>query len=168
MAELDDRLAVIIEDLQGIRWFENAGTPDARAKVAAGLAEAWDGYWNEWNARSESYWLEQSRRLETEAVRMLGAGGLDAVFETVARELGETTWAALGAYLERHPDDSGVSDGIAIDLHDAVKRDAAWIAIEILVDRLGVFRDALGWYRRGRRLFGWIDGLPPNSRSVIL
>jgi hypothetical protein len=71
-------------------------------------------------------------------------------------------------YLDDHSDDSGVAGAIAIDLRQAIVRDVGWIAVEILLHKPGAFTEALAWYRKGTRLFGWVDGFPPNGRPVLL
>jgi hypothetical protein len=136
--------------------------------VAANLAEAHDGYWEGWHQQSADFWTSASHSLEAAARDVLGDPQIDQIFERVTTELSQVIWEALGDYLEHHRDDVGVADAIAIDLHQDMIRDAAWIVIETVLARPGAFTDALAWYRKGTRLFGWVDGLPPNGRPVVL
>ena len=61
------QLMTYIDSLASIKWFVSAGRPDPDAAVASDLSDAWDGYREQWNARSMDIFDQQARRIELEA-----------------------------------------------------------------------------------------------------
>jgi hypothetical protein len=165
-------LEAILADYRGYPWFAEAGNALTDVLVAEDLSDAWDGYWDGWNARSHAHWSAASHRLEAEAQRVLGDEEIDRIFAVVSSDVAGPIWEGIGTYLDRiadsHPDPSGIYAAIAIDLLDAIKSDLSWAAVETIMGQPGFFSDLLRWYRRGRRLCGWMGGLPPTGVPVVL
>ena len=111
---------------------------------------------------------QQARRIELEAQARFGDELIEQTFERLDVEICPMVWAGIGSYLAERGEESGVGAAIAIDLLPVVQRDLAWAFFEQLFEEPGCFTQALSWYRKGRRLFGWISADPPHGKPVIL
>ncbi len=154
-------IAVFLEGVRTICWFEHIDNPDNNYHVISSVFEAYDA----WNAQMLQVWEPQISSLESMAIEKLGDAQTDEVFETVALELGDAIYEKWCSFIETHNLRDEV--GLEYEMLDMVKRDISWACIEKLLHKDGFFCRLLEIYKNGYFPCSW-SGNYPEGQAVVL
>ena len=165
---VEQRLNVFLSTLDGIPWLAHAGEPLENAVVVPDVATGWDG----WNGEMIDTWNPRSRALEKLAQKLIGDVEIDLIFSRVSAELDQPVWKGLRDYFDRRPNTNentacGADLSLRPELHETIKRDLSWAAVEYVIQAQSFFTSLVVYYRAGRWPCSW-QGQYPIGQIVLL
>ena len=115
------------------------------------------------------FWRRHTTTVESIALTSLSDGEIDDIFGQTAAIIDEDLlrFDPMVQYLgSRFADGDHLRIQIEQEIAHAVKRDLAWLTIELLLDAPGFFTCLKTWYDAGRWPHGW-DGSYPAGKPVV-
>lgn len=117
-----------------------------------------------------TFWSLRTHETEALALRHMPDAHIDVVFEAVTTVI-DADLNRFDPLIVYYGQFAPAGDEARIEWEreaaGALKRDLAWAACELLVEKPGFFTNLLPWYDRGRWPIGW-DGEYPAGRLRVL